>query len=107
MTEEVKTCECKEKAKKFLFISGAVFVGATLAILVSAAILKPKCPPPPMGMMPPRPGFERQLPPPAVMDRYCAPEFQGKRCPCRCHKHFKEGMKPQDFNFPEKPENVK
>ncbi len=74
MTEEIKTCDCKEKCveklKEFLFISGAVFVGGTLAILLSAAILKPKCPPGPMGgVMPLQPRIERQLPPPPPMMR--------------------------------------
>ncbi len=69
MTEETKTCDCKEKAiaklKEFGFIAGAVFVGATLAILLSAQILKPKCPCP-RGMMMPPPRMERQLPPHAM-----------------------------------------
>ncbi|MBE7713515.1 MAG: hypothetical protein E7Z87_07215 [Cyanobacteria bacterium SIG26] len=65
MTEEVKTCDCKQKfiakLKEFAFIAGAVFVGATLAILLSANILKPKypCKAP---MMPP-PKMERHIPP--------------------------------------------
>ena len=47
MTDEIKTCDCKEKFLKkladFAFTAGAVFVGALLAILLSASILKPKC----------------------------------------------------------------
>ena len=118
MTEEVK-CDCKEKATKkvreFLFISGGVFVGATLAILVSASILKPKCPPPPACCFPHRPGFERQLPPPPMMNNHFNPEFKGQRgdfcpprCKCKCHKHKMTYKYPQqpDFqglngNFPE------
>ena len=104
MSEEVK-CDCKEKAikkvKEFLVISGGVFVGATLAILVSASLLKPKCPPPPMGMMPPRPGFERQLPPPMMYGHGQFPNRYG--CPCRCkchrHKHFKGEFRPQNPDF--------
>lgn len=73
MTEELKTCNCKKKCvkvlKKFIFLSGAVFVGSTLAILLSAAILRPKCPPCPRGMMGPHPRMERQLPPPPPMMR--------------------------------------
>lgn len=65
MTEETK-CDCKEKVierlKKFTFIAGAVFVGATLAILLSASILRPKCPCP-RGMMMPPPRMERHIQP--------------------------------------------
>ena len=65
MTEEVKTCDCKQKfmakLKEFAMISGAVFVGATLAILLSANILKPKCPC--KGPMMPPPRMERHMPP--------------------------------------------
>jgi len=107
MSEEVK-CQCKEKAvkklKEFLFISGGVFVGATLAILVSASILKPKCPPPPMGFIPPRPGFERQMPP--MMYHHYGPEFRGHKgnfCPCKgkcnCHKNNKAEFNPQRPDF--------
>ncbi len=70
MTEDIKTCDCKEKVinklKEFVFISGAVFVGATFAILLSVNILRPKCPCP-GGMMGPFPRIERQLPPPPMM----------------------------------------
>lgn len=86
MTEEIKTCDCKEKAIKklqeFAFISGAVFIGALLAILLSAYILKPKCPPCNNGMMGPYPRIERQLPPPPMMyDHMGGPgrEFRGPR----------------------------
>ena len=78
MTEEIKTCDCKEKCikklKEFLFLSSAVFVGAFLAILLSAQILRPKCPmmqhrmilpPPPIGyyhqQVPPRGHFDGQF----------------------------------------------
>ncbi len=82
MPEELK-CNCKEKALKkfreFLFISGSVFVGATLAILLSASLLRPKCPPPPMGMMPP--AMQQQFPP-----AYHHRTFTPHRCNCKCHK---------------------
>ncbi len=117
---------CKKAVKKFLFISGGVFVGATLAILVSAALLKPKCPPPPAGFMPPAPPMERQLPPPPAgfmppappMERQLpppppqamgggqpAPEFRGSNAPCPCqnkgkaHKHHREHFNPQAQNM--------
>lgn len=68
MTDEVKTCDCKEKALKkladFCFIAGAVFIGVLLAILLSVNILKPKCPPCPGGMYSVYPRMERPLPPP-------------------------------------------
>lgn len=78
MTEETKTCDCKEKCNKKLkewsFIASAVFVGALLAILLGANILRPKCPPtcPMMGVYGPR--MERQLPPPPMMH----PEGRGE-----------------------------
>lgn len=81
MTEEVKTCDCKEKCieklKEFAFIAGAVFVGATLAILLSANLLRPKCPCP--GAMGPYPGIERQMPP-AMMHhgQWGGGEFRGR-----------------------------
>lgn len=95
MTEEIKTCDCKEKAIKklqeFAFISGAVFLGALLAILLSAAILRPKCPPYHRGMMGPYPRMERPLPPPPpMMYDHGGPgrEFRGPR---EGHRpHFKE-----------------
>ncbi|GEM_PF-6144912 len=99
---------CKKAVKKFLFISGGVFVGATLAILVSAALLKPKCPPPPAGFMPPAPPMERQLPPPppqAMGGGQPAPEFRGSNAPCPCqnkgkaHKHHREHFNPQAQNM--------
>lgn len=74
MSEEIKTCDCKrkciEKLKEFTFIAGAVFVGGTLAILLSANLLKPKCPCPPGGMMRPYPAMERPLPPPPPVYRH-------------------------------------
>ena len=99
MSEE-KTCQCKETFQQFLFISASVFVGVLLAILVSSAILRPKCPPPPMGMMPPRFGVERQLPPPPMMKGQMPPQFNGQKCKCKCHKHHKGDFRPQGENFP-------
>jgi hypothetical protein len=70
MTDEIKTCDCKEKClkkvKEFTFIAGAVFVGATLAILLSASLLKPQQPPqmmqPPIRMERPAPQFHHARP---------------------------------------------
>ena len=71
ITEETKKCDCKEKTiqklKEFAFLSGAVFVGGTLSILLCANILKPKCPMAPFGPMGPRPAMHRQLPPPPMV----------------------------------------
>lgn len=73
MTDEIKTCDCKEKViaklKEFAFITAAVFLGALLAILLSASILRPKYSPCHRGMMGPYPRMERHLPPPPMMDR--------------------------------------
>ncbi len=64
--KECKNCETCKLIKKFLFLSGAIFVGTTLAILLSAAILKPNCPchKGPMKGHGPIPGIERQMPMP-------------------------------------------
>lgn len=98
MTEEIKTtevanktCDCKErviaKVKEFLLIAGAVFVGGTLSILLSANLLKPKYS---MGPMGPRAGIHRQLPPPPVMyGHFNRGAIDRKRCKCH-HKHFKK-----------------
>ena len=78
MSEEVKTCDCKEKCIKklqeFVFIAGAVFVGTTLAILLSASLLRPKCPCP-RAFMGPYPRMERPLPPPPPMARPDRPHW--------------------------------
>lgn len=130
MTDEIKTCDCKEKAinklKEFSFIAGAVFVGTTLAILLSANILKPKCPCP-KGMMGPYPRMERPLPPPHPMMHpgdyhrgefrgyYDGPrfedrrEFRGKHWAKRHHdRQLKDGKPvPQPYKkapTPNKPE---
>lgn len=110
MTEEIKTCDSKEKClkklKEFAFISGAVFVGATLAILLSAVILKPKCPPCPRGFMGPQPRMERPLPPPPPMMRdhgWGPQDFRGgkDRAPRIHHKDMgyrgPQGGPPPEF----------
>lgn len=132
MTEEVKKCDCKEKAikklKEFSFIAGAVFLGALLAILLAANILKPKCPPPgPNDMMGPRPRFERQLPPPPAMEGRMGPgqEFgEPENMPPRFEHHRHQGdnsfggrrylkyqkqnpQGQQDNNVPQPPRDVK
>lgn len=70
MTDETEhqVCTCKERLikdfREFLLRAGAVFVGATLAILVCTMILKPKLPPVPNFKCPMMHyGFERQMPP--------------------------------------------
>ncbi len=124
MTEEIKTCDCKEKFLKklseFCFIAGAVFVGALLAILLSASILKPKCPPYPGGMFGPQPRMERPLPPPPMMHHrygmmnhhnvppYYGPQDRiGDRQDYRRgeHRRFKHHLKHQKpiVNEPAKP----
>ena len=103
-TEEIK-CNCKEKAiaklKEFAFIAGAVFVGGTLSILVSASLLKPKCP---MGPMGPRPGIHRQVPPPMMHRDFDRGMMRGhKDCPYRKFKkhhrgEFKRHRGPQNLD---------
>ena len=109
MTDEIKTCDCKEKFLKkladFAFTAGAVFVGALLAILLSASILKPKCPPP---MMMPYPGIHRQLPPPVMYGHFDRGGYKHHRkCPCRQFrnhqgKHFTKKFDHQKPQIPEK-----
>lgn len=110
VTEEIK-CNCKEKViaklKEFAFITGAVFVGGTLSILVSANLLKPKCPMSPWG---PRPGIHRQVPPPMMMHRdFDRGMMRGhKDCP---YKKFKRHHKGEfkgprgEFKGPKGPHN--
>ena len=100
--EETK-CNCKEKVvaklKEFTFIAGAVFVGGTLAILVSASLLKPKCPMNPMG---PRPGIHRQVPPPMMHRDFDQSMMKGHRdCPCKKFKRHHRG----EFKGPRGPHN--
>lgn len=103
-TEETKKCDCKEKAiqklKEFAFISGAVFVGATLSILLCASILKPKCPMAPFGPMGPRPAMHRQLPPPMMLGNFDRDFVKRNRgdCPCRkLKKHNKHKFSRKNF----------
>ncbi|MDE6138658.1 MAG: hypothetical protein K2F57_04230 [Candidatus Gastranaerophilales bacterium] len=112
MTDEIKKCDCKEKflkkLEKFALTAGAVFVGATLAILLSASILKPKCPPP---MMMPYPGIHRQVPPPAMFGHHnkAFAKRHGK-CPCQNIKRHpgKNLDKKISKQLPaQKPEKVK
>ena len=64
--EEKKTCNCSEIGRFFTLVA-AIFLGVLLAILVSAAILKPQCPCH-KGIMPMgRPRIERHMPPPMKM----------------------------------------
>lgn len=123
MSEEIKettevaektecTCEKCAKVKEFLFYAGAVFTGVFLAILLSALILKPKCPPPGApGMMPPAPvGIQqRQLPPPPMMRDNFRPdgpmgnqpvEFRGR------HHQGPDGGFGQAPNRPDRPDRA-
>ncbi len=63
MSDEFKQKKLVKLAGKFVFFTGAIFVGVTLAILLSASILRPKHQP----MYGPVPmGIERRLPPPPM-----------------------------------------
>ena len=60
--KEAKVCNCGELGRFFTQVA-AIFLGVLFAILVSAALLKPKCPckrPMPFS---PRPMYENQIPP--------------------------------------------
>ncbi len=105
MTEEKKECKCKtcELLGKFLFLTGAVFLGTLLALLLAHAINKPKFPPCHRGMfMGPRAGIERRLPPPIAQQGRMRPEIQyfyGQRHEFnrginRHHKRFKKMNAP-------------
>lgn len=89
--QECKCCECREKLakalKEFTFKALIVYVGATLAIITSANILKPKFP---CHKMMPRPGIERQMPPVVYPENFDK-GFHRK------HKHFKNFKRP-DFD---------
>ncbi len=114
MTEETKKCDCKEKAikklKEFTFIAGAVFVGGTLAILLSANILKPKCNCP--APCPIHQGIMQPMPPAPMINHGYRSEFggpgEGFRAPehkmLRHHKKHREfrpeGPAPRDFGKP-------
>ena len=62
--EECKKCVCCKLVCKFFFLSGAVFLGTFLALLLAHALTKPQFPPSHRGMMEQyHPGLERQIPP--------------------------------------------
>lgn len=63
MSDEEKKCACTTELGKFFTLVAAIFLGVLLAILVSAALLKPKCPCKGSMPFPPRPMMERQIPP--------------------------------------------
>lgn len=66
MTDEEKKCNCSEIGR-FFTLTASIFLGVLLAILVSAAILRPQCPCH-KGIMPiNRPGIEGHMPPPMWM----------------------------------------
>lgn len=115
MTEEIKKCDCKEKSikklKEFTFIAGAVFVGGTLAILLSANILKPKCHCP--APCPIHQGIMQPMPPAPMINHGYRSEFggpgEGFRAPDhkmfkrygKMHREFRpEGSAPRDFGRP-------
>ena len=60
--EECKKCECCKMVCKFFFLSGAVFLGTLMALLLAHSLLKPNFPPCAGKMMRPHLGIERQMP---------------------------------------------
>ena len=63
MSDEEKKCACATELGKFFTLVAAIFLGVLLAILVSAALLRPKCPCAKSMPFPPRPMIEQQIPP--------------------------------------------
>lgn len=105
MSEEIKPKKFVKLAGKFVFFTGAVFVGTTLAILLSASILKPKHHPfPANGPV----GIERRLPPPPMMDgagphhKFQHIEHRGNRPDVRRHDDRRKG----DFKDEKAPVNT-
>jgi len=105
MTDEEKRTECKcGELGRFFTLVAAIFLGVLLAILVSAALLKPKCPCRGPVPFPPRPMYERQIPPMHGQWGVKTPDgqfnIQGK-------KFNKEGMRKHSQNFqPPMPEKT-
>ena len=88
--EECKNCECCKLVCKFFFLSGAVFLGTLMALLLAHALLKPSCPPCHGKMMRfHRPGIERQMPSRMLKHRGQRPDF------------YKPG--PGNFAKPQRP----
>ena len=105
--EECKKCECCKLVGKFFFLSGAVFFGTLMALLLAHALTKPQFPPCHRFMMQPPIGIERQLPP-AMAGQY-GHHFKGmpmdkgmKMHRCK-HKHHFKNM-PKDMNRFHKPQ---
>ena len=96
--EECKNCECCKMVCKFFFLSGAVFLGTLMALLLAHALLKPSCPPCHGKMMRfHRPGIERQMPPRMFEHQGQRPDF-GNYGP----KHFSKSQRP-DAQRPDLP----
>ena len=96
MTEEhVCETECKCKACKyickFLFLTGAIFLGTLLALLLANALQRPKFPPCPCNCMKNKMhGIEKQLPQ-HHMDK-------------QKNDVMHENVNPERFNKPQRPE---
>ena len=82
-TEECKNCECCKLVGKFFFLSGAVFLGTLMALLLAHSLTKPEFPKCHKGMMRPHhPGIERQVPPVAEAEQGKLPmNIEGKLPP--------------------------
>lgn len=100
--EEKKVCNCGELGR-FFTLTAAIFLGVLLAILVSAALLRPQCPCskgiPPMGRI----GIERHMPPPPMGMHM----RHGKKMHLKNGKNFDKqnfDFYGEDFQPPVKPE---
>ena len=104
--DEKKVCKCSELGSFFTQVA-AIFLGVLLAILVSAAVLKPQCPCHKGMSLMGRPGFSRQLPYPPMGAHFrhggFGAEYHG------VPKFDKSQFKSHGHNFqpPVKPQNNK
>lgn len=106
MSDEEKKCNCGSELGRFFTLVAAIFLGVLLAILVSAALLKPKCPCRGPMPFPPRPMYERQIPPMAghwgvkthKMHYQGAPNF-GKMRIKKYNEDFQPPVRPKKVNI--------
>lgn len=104
MTEELKNeCKCCERCerivngiKEFAFKAGIVYVGVTLAILTSAAILKPKHH---HGMFRPHYGIVRPVPP-MMYGQFAPPQYSQKFGPAGINRHGFHAKKHKHMRSP-------
>ena len=92
--EECKKCECCKLVCKFFFLSGAVFLGTLMALLLAHSLLKPSFPPCMGKMMRPHAWIERQMPPRILHQTRPRPGFDASM-PDRFQRHQRPDFKGQ------------